>query len=76
MENGCSIHGKLLILAFELHRQNKITSSEKSQFKGTPPHMPDMIMDDSEELIQIYENYLREGTELTLSSELIHLLRL
>lgn len=76
MENGFSIHGKLFILAFELHQQNKISSSEKSQFKGTSPHIPDMIIDDSEELIQIYENYLREGTELTLSSSLIHLLRL
>lgn len=35
-----------------------------------------MIIEDSEELAQAYEMYMQEGTELTLASNLIHLLRI
>ena len=35
-----------------------------------------MILDDNEEMLHVYENYLRNGTELTLSSDLLHLVRL
>lgn len=35
-----------------------------------------MILNDNEDLFHVYENYLRNGTELTLSSDLLHLVRL
>lgn len=36
----------------------------------------DLILAGSKEVMNVYEKYLQEGTELTLSSDLLHILRL
>ena len=69
-----SVVGKLLYFARHLYRTKEITQRELANLKGTPFSDLDLIFSDNEELMLAYQDYLNEGTELTLKSSLIHLI--
>lgn len=75
MENIVSVSGKLLYFARHLANTKQINGIQLAALKGNRFGNSDMIIDNNDDVLAAYQEYITSGTELTLSSALIRLLR-
>jgi len=72
MESINSMEGKLFYLVHQMAERKMITMKDKGILKGKTPKNVDLIIGSNDEIINAYESYLKDGTELTLTSALLH----
>jgi hypothetical protein len=75
MENIKTIQGKFLYLARQMHEDNSINKKEQGLFKGIFYLNKDLIFAESPSLSRAYDQYVSKGTELTLRSDLLQIIR-
>jgi len=66
------MEGKLFYLVHQMAERKMITMKDKGILKGKTPKNVDLIIGSNDEIINAYESYLKDGTELTLTSALLH----
>lgn len=71
MNSISTFTGKLLFFIRSMEKDGLITKKEQGRLKGTPLLNLDLLFDKPQSIMAAYEEYLNDGTELTLRTHLI-----
>lgn len=73
MDEISTIPGKLLLVVYQMNKENEIDNRGKQILKGINFKYEEMIISNNPSILDSYENYIKDGTELTLRSALFRL---
>ena len=75
MNSISTFTGKLLFFIRSMEKDGLITKKEQGRLKGIFPFNSDLLFDKPQSIMGAYEEYLNDGTELTLRTHLIKIVK-